>query len=54
MVVAPLGLAEPFNVAEPDSTEVAAELVTRGAASVVNVSTEPKAVPSELESIAQK
>ena len=41
-------------MAELDVTTVAADVTADGAECVVNVSKEPKAVPSALESIAQK
>ena len=48
-----MGLAEPFKVAELEVTTVAASVVTLGAAMVVKESTEPKAMPSLLEAMAQ-
>ncbi len=54
MVDAPFGFTSPFSVAELLVTSVAAFVVTVGDASVVNESTDPNAVPSALEAIAQK
>jgi hypothetical protein len=50
----PFGSAEPFSVAVVDVSNVCAVVVTVGDASVVNDRTEPKAVPSAFEAIAQK
>ena len=43
-----------MSVAAPDVTEVAALVTAVGAPGVVNERTEPKAVPSALDVIAQK
>ncbi len=53
VVEARLGFAEPFRVAETSVTPVAAEVETAGAAGVVKDTTEPNAVPAELEAMAQ-
>lgn len=50
----PLGLADPFIVAELEVTTVAAEVTAVGAVGVVNESTDPNDVPSALDAIAQK
>jgi hypothetical protein len=54
VLVLPLGFAEPFKVALLEVSAVAAAVVTAGAESVVNESTDPKAIPSLLEVMAQK
>ena len=48
-----MGFADPFKVAEVDVTSVAAAVVVVGTLGVVNESTAPKPVPSELEAMAQ-
>ena len=50
----PLGFAEPFNVAELDVSKVAADVTAVGALGVVNDMSDPKAVPSALEAMAEK
>lgn len=50
----PFGFEEPLSVAELDVTNVAAEVTAVGAFGVVNDSTDPKAVPSALDAMAQK
>src|SRR6185369_9702971 len=53
VVAAPLGLAAPFSWAEVLVSADAAAVVTAGRSCVVNDTTEPNAVPSELDAIAQ-
>ena len=45
---------EPFSVAALDVTKLAAEVITVGALGVVNERSDPNAVPSTLDAIAQK
>jgi hypothetical protein len=47
-----LGFAEPLSVAEL-LVNVAGEVTTLGGSGVVNETTDPNAVPTELEAIAQ-
>jgi hypothetical protein len=54
VVVDTFGVPDPFNVADVLVTAVAADVVTEGAAAVVNESTDPTDVPMPLEAIAQK
>ena len=54
VVAAPSGLPVPFSVAELAVTDVAALVVTTGGPAVVKLSMLPKAVPSELLTMAQK
>jgi hypothetical protein len=54
VVVAPLGVPEPFRVADVFVMLDAAFVVTVGGVGAVKLRTEPKAVPTGFEAIAQK